>query len=128
MEGKTEPAAATVKGKTTNTRRGVARVIGKTKPEPKVVAVRTEKVDDYYIQYLLKNPMKRPKPLPKGLLERFPDPPESLTADIAVINKVIDLDEYIVKQYYDKGHAIVRVEYLDNGRKRLFMLPEEATA
>ncbi|CAN6335370.1 unnamed protein product [Urochloa humidicola] len=108
-------------------------VVGKTKraarkPEPKVVAVRTELLSQDYIHYLLKNPSRRPKPLSKHFLERYPNPPESITAGINMRNKMADFDEHILKQYYEKGYAVVGVEVLDNGQKRLFRLSEEATA
>ncbi|CAN6337807.1 unnamed protein product [Urochloa humidicola] len=35
------------------------------------------------------------------------------------------LEEHILEQYDTKGYAMVRAEYLDNGRKRFFRLPEE---
>ncbi|CAN6337806.1 unnamed protein product [Urochloa humidicola] len=115
------PPAARVKGKT-------KRAVRKPEPpEPKVVSVKIEKLSEDDIQYFLKNPIRRPKPLPESYFERFPKQPESLTAAFAVINKLVDEREDIAKQYYDKGYAIVRVEYLDNGLRR-FSLPNEAAA
>ncbi|CAM0146915.1 unnamed protein product [Urochloa decumbens] len=98
------------------------------KPEPKVVAVRTELLGQDYIQYLLKNPSRRPKPLTKHFLERYPNLPESITAGINMRNKMADFDEHIKHYYEEKGYAVVGVEVLDNGQKRLFRLSEEATA
>ncbi|CAO2142536.1 unnamed protein product [Urochloa humidicola] len=111
-----------------------ARVKGKTKraftkPElPKVVAVTTERLDEEFIEWLQKNPIKRPVPRSDAILEFFPKQPESLAAAFAAINRAVDVREDIAKQYKEKGYAIVGVELLDNGRKRLFSLPEDAAA
>ncbi|CAN6373206.1 unnamed protein product [Urochloa humidicola] len=102
-----------------------ARVERKREAEPKVVEVKIEKVDEDYIQYLRKNPTKRP-PATRSLSYFKPTPKilECWRVSDASVNKIIDLEEHILEQYDTKGYAMVRVEYLDNGRQRLFRLPE----
>ncbi|CAO2149881.1 unnamed protein product [Urochloa humidicola] len=84
------------------------------KPEPKVVEVKIEKVDEDYIEYLRKNPMKRPP------TRTSPRHRETCRAADGAINKIVDLDEHMLEEYDTKGYAMVRV----NGKKRLFRLPE----
>ncbi|CAN6373217.1 unnamed protein product [Urochloa humidicola] len=104
-----------------------ARLEDKPKREPLVVEVKIERVGEDYIQYLRKNPMRRPPSHSGSFFEQSTRLRESCRVTDASINKIVDLKEHILEQYDTKGYAMVRVEYLDNGRKRLFRLPEEDT-
>ncbi|CAN6363551.1 unnamed protein product [Urochloa humidicola] len=94
-------------------------------PEPKVVEVKIEKVGEDYIEYLRKNPMRRPSHRVPRFFVRPPWIVESCRVTDASINKIVDLEEHILEQHDTKGYAMVLAEYLDNGRKRFFRLPEE---
>ncbi|CAN6363563.1 unnamed protein product [Urochloa humidicola] len=97
--------------------------------EPAVVEVKIERVEEDYIQYLRTCPLRRPTP-DKSILKMFPDDPElqeCIRVTDANANKIVDMHEDILKQYDSKGYAFVGVEYLDDGMKRLFQIPEEST-
>jgi hypothetical protein len=57
----------------------------------------------------------------------FPWMPEATRAADVHINRAVDQQEDILRQYDEKGYALVRVEHLDNGMRRLFQLPVEET-
>ncbi|CAO2144890.1 unnamed protein product [Urochloa humidicola] len=115
VEGRTKPAAA-------SNIEPAAKVDGK-KAEPKVVAIEVEEVPDSFIQHLLKNPPRRPHSRPEGFYEINPEVRE---AD-AMMNRLADMKDDILKQYRDKQRAVVKIEVLDNGRMR-FYHPEKSTA
>jgi len=98
------------------------------KPKPSVVAVKTERVPDEYIQMLLKRPRRKLTPLPERFYKNHPKLRESDLVTYAKINMLVDAQEDILKQYHKKGYALVRVEVTDNGLKKLCRLAEEATA
>ncbi|RCV24232.1 hypothetical protein SETIT_5G068600v2 [Setaria italica] len=75
------------------------------KPEPAVISVGTERLGEDEIE----------------IAACFPKA-------AAIVNKTVDLQEDILRQYETKGYALVRVERLDNGLKRWFRLPEAETA
>ena len=100
----------------------------RTKPKPSVVAVKTERVPDEYIQMLLKRPRRKLTPLPERFYKNHPKLRESDLVTYAKINMLVDAQEDILKQYHKKGYALVRVEVTDNGLKKLCRLAEEATA
>ncbi|CAL4979208.1 unnamed protein product [Urochloa decumbens] len=120
------PAAARVDGEI----EPVARLNGK--PDAKVVEVKIEKVEEDYIEFLRKNPMRRPTPTEdKIILKMYPDDTElreRIRVTDAHANKVADMHEDILRQYDAKGYALVGVEYLDDGTKRLFQVPEQQDA
>ncbi|CAN6363557.1 unnamed protein product [Urochloa humidicola] len=97
--------------------------------DAKVVDVKIERVEEDYIQYLRTRPLRRPTP-DKSILKMFPDDPElreCIRVTNANANKIVDMHEKILKQYDTKGYTFVGVEYLDDGMKRLFQIPEEST-
>ncbi|CAO2149883.1 unnamed protein product [Urochloa humidicola] len=104
----------------------------KGKLDTKVVEVKIEKVTEDHIQHLRTRPMRRPTPIAdKKILKMCPDDlelRERILVTDAHVNKVVDMQEDILRQYDTKGYAMVGVEYLDNGMKRLFQIPEEDAA
>ena len=99
-------------------------VDGTIKPRARVVAVRTERVPDYYIRFLLKRgPLRRPRPDREGFLERHPELRETILATDRQINLLRDVQEDMLRQHAEKGFAVVGAEVFDNGLKRLFCLP-----
>ncbi|CAN6373220.1 unnamed protein product [Urochloa humidicola] len=94
--------------------------------DAKVVEVKIEKVEEDYIQYLRTRPLKRPSPS-EGVIRMLPHLRERILSVDAHANKIVDMHEDILRQYDTKGYAFVGVEYLDDGTKRLFQIPEEAT-
>ncbi|CAL4921607.1 unnamed protein product [Urochloa decumbens] len=136
VEAKTKPTAHKVEIKTKPAARVEAskaasvtsfEPAARVEREPKVVEVKIEKVEEDYIEYLRKNPMRRPRVRSPRFFKPSPRLLESLRVSDASINKLVDLEEHILEQYDTKGYAMVLAEYLDNGRKRLFRLPEEDT-
>ncbi|RLN08514.1 uncharacterized protein C2845_PM11G31130 [Panicum miliaceum] len=99
-----------------------------TKPKPSVVAVRTEMVPDDYIQMLLKRPPRKLTPLPERFYKNFPKLREADLVNYCEFNMLVDVQVDILRQYHKKGYALVGVEVISNGLKKLFCLPEEATA
>jgi hypothetical protein len=91
-------------------------------PEPRVIAVRTERVEEDYIEYLCAHPMRGPTPLTEDDLKKFPWMPEATRVADVHINKVVDLQEDILRRYDKKGYTLVRVEHLDNGMRRLLVI------
>nr|TKW12927.1 hypothetical protein SEVIR_5G067500v2 [Setaria viridis] len=106
------------------------------KPEPAVIAVGTERLGEDEIEYVRTHRMRRltpppppPPPPPDELIrEFFPGMAARFPKAAAIVNKTVDLQEDILRQYETKGYALVRVERLDNGMKRWFRLPEAETA
>ncbi|CAL4986300.1 unnamed protein product [Urochloa decumbens] len=87
--------------------------------EPKVLATVYEEVPFSSIQRLLDHPPRRPRCPPEGFFERFPELRETTLAANSRINLLVDVKEDILKQYHAEGKAVVKVEILDNGLKKL---------
>ncbi|RCV23478.1 hypothetical protein SETIT_5G009100v2 [Setaria italica] len=98
------------------------------KPEPAVIAVGTERLGEDEIEYVRTHRMRRLTPPDELIREFFPGMAARFPKAAAIVNKTVDLQEDILRQYETKGYALVRVERLDNGMKRWFRLPEAETA
>ncbi|CAO2149884.1 unnamed protein product [Urochloa humidicola] len=93
---------------------------------PKVLDTMYEEVPFASIQRLLNRPPRRPRCLPEGFFERFPKLRQTTLAADSQINLLADVQEDILEQYHAKGNAVVKVEILDNGLKKLCP-PEKST-
>uniref|UniRef100_K3XH40 Uncharacterized protein n=1 Tax=Setaria italica TaxID=4555 RepID=K3XH40_SETIT len=98
------------------------------KPEPAVISVGTERLGEDEIEYVRTHRMRRLTPPDDLIREFFPRIAACFPKAAAIVNKTVDLQEDILRQYETKGYALVRVERLDNGLKRWFRLPEAETA
>ncbi|CAN6351218.1 unnamed protein product [Urochloa humidicola] len=116
--------ASSLEAKTT--KRAAMKPMKPEPPLPKVVAVKTEIISRDDIHRLLRNPITRPTPPTPIFFKLYPHLREGLAAAHAAINRVADVHEDIAKQYKEKGFVVMGVEHLDNGKKRLFSLPQEA--
>lgn len=122
-EGKRE-AAAKAEGKPEPVANGEGKRLPSAKEEgkPEEVAMVTERVPDSFINRVRTLPTLRPRPITEAFFLSRPKLLKKMETLNYNLNKLVDLEENVLRQVAAKGHADVVVKYTD-GIKKIYPLP-----
>ncbi|XP_066371908.1 uncharacterized protein [Miscanthus floridulus] len=109
-------------------RQAAIKAEGKREPvangegKPEEVAMVTERVPDSFINRVRALPTLRPRPITEAFFLSRPKLLKKMETLNYNLNKLVDLEENVLRQVAAKGHADVVVKYTD-GIKKIYPLP-----
>lgn len=126
-DGKLEPAAKAEEGKREAAGKAeegkrLPAAKEECKPEEEEVAMVTERVPGSFIERVQTDPTPRPRPITEPFFLSKPKLLKKMETLNYNLNKLVDLEENVLRQVAAKGHAHVVVKFTD-GIKKIFPLP-----